>query len=131
MGHIGFHHRAPFVLSARAPSEFGASFWLRRPMYPRVLTVPPHWKPEAIAQGLKRGELLEFLVTEAPSVRGAVTLARGLAHTRAGFRGEACETAECPGGCAPRTGLACGRARALRYAGGQDARGHRDFDDNY
>ena len=58
VGHIGFHHRAPFVLSARAPSEFGASFWLRRPMYPRVLRCR-RTGGEAIAQGLKRGELLE------------------------------------------------------------------------
>ena len=77
VGHIGFHHRAPFVLSARAPAEFGASFWLRRPMYPRVLTVPPHWKPEAIAQGLKRGELLEGTMLQRRPGSATVTGAGG------------------------------------------------------
>ncbi len=46
-------------------------------MYPRVLTVPPHWKPEAIAQGLKRGELLEGTMLQRRPGSATVTGAGG------------------------------------------------------
>ena len=60
IGHIGFYNRAGFTLAAYGLDRSGIS--IRKPMYPRVIHLPPHLDEDMIQVGLENGDLYEGMV---------------------------------------------------------------------